>query len=496
MGVLSRDYPLRVINLLYSHPLQSLQDSCWFKLICGASFQHLPDVRNLTLAYALAGADCIDVAADPAVVASAREGIRAMKALVREQSVSHLLGSWIYGPFEQDSSAPEFSSDITIQSPWLMVSLNDGEDPHFRKAAFDPERCPPDCRRPCERICPADAIVFPSDWSPGSSVAGSLPSILESGAQASDLGAASLPVGVLRERCYGCGRCMPVCPIQHIEAQSYMVSPAVIAPTLLPQVDAIEIHTQVGRTEQFRTLWRQLRPHIDHLKLVAISCPDVPKAQGDSASPDSYSDNDPYIGYLRSLHHIMTDGGRQPLPGALLWQTDGRPMSGDIGKSATRATVQLAQKAIAAHLPGFVQLAGGTNDHTVPTLRRLDLLPRPPLAGVAYGSYARKRLAPVLEALANYPTHADSQSASPRQPPLSSSFRLSNEYSPNCLETVPELLSEAVQIASSLISPLKTLTQSNGTNHPIASTIPVPMSEARDMPASGMSSHVGSSVHL
>ncbi|MGF1674168.1 MAG: 4Fe-4S ferredoxin, partial [Rivularia sp. (in: cyanobacteria)] len=37
-------------------PLLSLKEGHWFKLICGASFQHLPAVRSLTLAYTLAGA--------------------------------------------------------------------------------------------------------------------------------------------------------------------------------------------------------------------------------------------------------------------------------------------------------------------------------------------------------------------------------------------------------------------------------------------------------
>ena len=58
------------------HPLNSLKGGHWFKLICGASFQHLPAVRNLTLAYTLAGADCIDVAADPAAVAAAKEALQ------------------------------------------------------------------------------------------------------------------------------------------------------------------------------------------------------------------------------------------------------------------------------------------------------------------------------------------------------------------------------------------------------------------------------------
>ena len=57
------------------YPLRSLKQGHWFKLICGASYQHLPAVRNLTLTYALAGADCIDVAADPAVISAAKAAI-------------------------------------------------------------------------------------------------------------------------------------------------------------------------------------------------------------------------------------------------------------------------------------------------------------------------------------------------------------------------------------------------------------------------------------
>lgn len=363
-----------------SNPLHSLRKGNWFKLICGASFQDLPAVRNLTLAYTLAGADCIDVAADPAVIAAAKEGIEA---------ACHVSGS--------------------DRHPWLMVSLNDAEDPHFRKAEFDPTHCPDDCPRPCERICPANAIVFdtPSSLNPLT------PSFS----------------GVVDQRCYGCGRCVPICPVGQILTRSYVSAPSTLAPVILDVgVDAVEIHTQVGHGDDFRRLWQALVPWLDRLQLVAVSCPDDPDL----------------IDYLRSISHWMS-----PLPGVLIWQTDGRPMSGDIGAGATRAAVALSQKVLAAGLPGYVQLAGGTNDRTVPKLQELGLLAsransaQRSVVGVAYGSYARKLLSPVLDQLEGaYMTHSQ------RMSPCTTSIALH-------LEDYPDLLTAAVDLARSLVSQLK-----------------------------------------
>ena len=108
-------------------PDQALHEGRWVKLICGASNQDLPSITDLTAVYAAAGVHCVDVAADPAVIRAARLGL-----------------DWAERRFQN--------------RPWLMVSLSDGVDPHFRKAWFDPERCPADCPRPCARVCPADAI--------------------------------------------------------------------------------------------------------------------------------------------------------------------------------------------------------------------------------------------------------------------------------------------------------------------------------------------------
>jgi Fe-S-cluster-containing hydrogenase component 2 len=365
-----------VIDLYY--PLRSLREGNWFKLICGASFQHLPAVRSLTLAYALAGADCVDVAADPAVIVAARDALQVANRLVEAAHSRGYLGGI---------------------SPWLMVSLNDGEDPHFRKATFDPTNCPEDCPRPCETICPAQAIVFNRS-----------------------IGAVSEFSGVIDSHCYGCGRCLPICPMQHISTRSYVSTAAAIAPLLLNTVDAVEIHTQVGRLADFTRLWQAIAPFTASLKAVAISCPD----------------GEDLIDYLWALHDLIS-----PLPCLLIWQTDGRPMSGDIGDGATRAAVKLGQKVLKAGLPGYVQLAGGTNRHTVEKLNKLGLLQsaqsstirQPAIAGVAYGSYARVLLSPIIERL----EHSAPQDT----------LRTVG------LEDVPDLLWQAVDLAHSLVEPLK-----------------------------------------
>jgi Fe-S-cluster-containing hydrogenase component 2 len=357
------------------NPLRSLKEGHWFKLICGASFQHLPAVSSLTLAYTLAGADCIDVAADPAVIAAARTALQVAKDLAG------------------DANERGFGNNAL---PLLMVSLNDGEDPHFRKAEFNPTECPTDCHRPCEKICPVQAIVFngiTDDFS-----------------------------GVVSQKCYGCGRCLPACPYDIIYTRSYVSTPGAIAPLVMSTgVDAVEIHTKVGRLTEFKQLWQAISPWSGSLKVVAISCPD-----GENLTD-----------YLHALYDLIA-----PIKSALIWQTDGRPMSGDIGDGTTHAAVKLAQKVLAAKLPGYVQLAGGTNSYTVAKLKAMGLLNKgnlpisPSISGIAYGSYARVLLSPILEQLET----KEVQKAS---------------FKARSLEEDEVLLWQAVELAYSLVSQLK-----------------------------------------
>lgn len=387
---------------LYS-PLHSLRVGQWFKLICGASFQHLPAVRNLALAYTLAGADCIDVAADPAVIAAVQEGLQVAATLTTE---AQQRGFGVRG------------------KPWLMVSLNDGEDPHFRKAEFNPAECPAECPRPCQSICPASAIVFPKTALGKEKV-----SLGASGWQKKDrdrllnINSQSHAdfAGVIDQICYGCGRCLPICPSQLIFTRSYVLTPQAIAPLILESgIDALEIHTQIGRITDFQRLWAAISPWLGNLKLLAISCPDGAGV----------------IDYMRSLHQAIA-----PLPCPLIWQTDGRAMSGDIGIGATHAAIQFGQKVLAADLPGYVQLAGGTNGYTVTKLASLGLLGK--IAGIGYGSYARAIANPILEQLEKgNQQHYVSESFTQNSPIIR-------------LENSPELLWEAVAIAHSLVSQIK-----------------------------------------
>jgi Fe-S-cluster-containing hydrogenase component 2 len=380
----------------YYYPLDSLKKGNWFKLICGASFQDLPAVRSLALAYSIAGADCIDVAADPAVIMAAKEGIEVATKMIGKSR------------------------------PWLMVSLNDGEDPHFRKAEFDFNQCPSSCHRPCESICPAQAINFS---------------------------------GVIDHRCYGCGRCLPVCPEQLIVTRSYVSTPSAIVQRSASQsaplieemeIDAIEIHTQVGHLKDFQRLWSAIAPYINRLKLLAISCSDAPGV----------------VDYLNSLYQAIA-----PLPCPLVWQTDGRPMSGDIGSGTTHAAVRMAEKVLKANLPGYVQLAGGTNGYTITKLKAAGLIRQentnpaitnPDLAlpsstlnsqksfvsGVAYGSYARSLLLPILQKLEIINNQNFAQSNTKIQSAKPAIIQL---------ESSADLFKKAVFTAYSLVSQIKSI---------------------------------------
>ncbi|KAG9439255.1 hypothetical protein H6P81_019420 [Aristolochia fimbriata] len=359
-----------------SSPIDSLRRGNWVKLICGASFEDVVDVRNLSLVYTLGGVDCIDCAAEASVVNAVNEGIEAARQI-----------------------AP-------VRRPWVMVSVNDDEDLHFRKAdkrdssfalcfdamlryfsdlyphtEFDPLDCPPDCSRPCERVCPAEAIpparLIMDEESPRKS-------------------------GVITERCYGYGRCLHSCPYDKISAITYVRDAASTLQLLRrDDVDDIEIHTNARQTDSFKELWNSLAASVSHVKLVAASLPDV----GDST-----------LSCMKSLYSIM----KPNLTCHNLWQLDGRPMSGDIGRGTTRETIafavrlaatsrmnkflsyaishQLFKKLVCLLLPLHMRIENYSGEACSPKdVSNSEAV----IGGVAYGGYARKIVGRVLHELQN-----------------------------------------------------------------------------------------------
>ncbi|WP_320668392.1 LdpA C-terminal domain-containing domain [Prochlorococcus sp. MIT 1307] len=290
------------------------------KLICGASNQDLSSIWDLCALYATAGVHCIDVAADAAVVHTAREAL-----------------DWV-------------QKSIGVR-PWLMISVSDGQDEHFRKAWFNPKLCPMDCPRPCQKTCPALAITKQE--------------------------------GINSKRCYGCGRCIPRCPLGLIVEQDHHLKLKDVGPLLAElRPDAIEIHTAPGRKNEFQATFSEIMSAKVPFQRVAVSC----GLQGYGITAKELAQE------LWERHSYLRRYKQKPL-----WQLDGRRMSGDLGGGTAKVAAKLWQKIHPLAPPGPLQLAGGTNEKTI------NYLPtKNGPAGIAFGGMARKLIQPwLIQAEAN-----------------------------------------------------------------------------------------------
>ena len=286
----------------------------WVKLICGASNQDLASISDLCSIYAAAGVNCIDVAADIAVIHAAQQGL-----------------DWV-------------EENLGIR-PWLMISVSDGKDVHFRKAYFDPNQCPPDCSRPCEKICPTQAI--------------------------------NNETGINKNLCYGCGRCLPSCPLGIIQEKDHALNTNDFGSLIAKaNPDAVEIHTAPGRAKAFECAVQSIIESKVPLNRIAVSC----GLQGHNINENDLAKE------LWQRHECLCRYNQKPL-----WQLDGRPMSGDLGKGTGKFAISLWKKLLPLAPPGPLQLAGGTNGNTINYLSN-----ESGPAGIAFGGMARKLIQPFL----------------------------------------------------------------------------------------------------
>ncbi len=292
----------------------ALESGTWVKLICGASNEDLPSITDLCAVYGAAGVHCVDVAADIAVAAAAREGLK---------WVENKLG----------------------KKPWLMISVSDGTDIHFRKASFEPRFCPKECPQPCLKVCPTNAI--------------------------------SETLGVIEDLCYGCGRCLPACPLELIKEENNLLEIKDFGP-LVSRIkpDAVEIHTAPGRMKEFERSVKAILQSQVQLERVAVSC----GLEGHGITKNELSKE------LWSRYECLRRYKQKAI-----WQLDGRPMSGDLGIGTAKAAILLLEKIQPIAPPGPLQLAGGTNEKTIHHIQSNHCL-----AGIAFGGFARKLIQPFL----------------------------------------------------------------------------------------------------
>jgi len=261
----------------------------WIKLICGASNEDIVAIEDLCAIYTAAGVDYIDVAAEESIVNAAKKGI-------------------------------EWAQKIYNNSPGLMISISDGNDIHFRKAKFDPLRCPSNCSRPCEKVCPTFAIDIS---------------------------------GIKESKCYGCGRCINSCHLNLISEYEYNLSKYDLATTLKKtKPNAVEIHTEINRLDSFTKVVNSIKSSGMKLDKISISC-GLNKSFKKSQEPEDL---------LKAFWERYEILKKLDIP--LIWQLDGRPMSGDLAPSTSRDAVKLFEKIGSDLPPGLIQLAGGTNEKT------------------------------------------------------------------------------------------------------------------------------------
>jgi ferredoxin len=239
------------------------------------------------------------------------------------------------------------------------------------------------------------------------------------------------PEGVLADRCYGCGRCVPTCPYGMIDTASYKVDADAIKELFeTKQVNAIEIHTQYGHETAFDSLVKSVGEEVfANAKVIAVSLPDM----GNKTIPymeklqSSFTSHPMWHTFTRS--NALTDEHREGIDcapahgGVQIWQCDGRPMSGDIGRGTARAAVEFASDIIDQleaietiddvytrkrggegtielfEGKQYVQLAGGTNDYSPVVAREENLAGRKGFGGYAFGGFARKRISKILSQL-------------------------------------------------------------------------------------------------
>ena len=182
----------------YNELTKILEERRFFKIVCGAGNEDPEEVRRLTMVYALAGANCIDVSANVEVVQSAVDGLNKAEEL-----------------------APPLGKNIRNR-PFINVSVGLKGDPHIRKAFIVNGICTEcgECRDRC------------------------LPEAIDNEFSVQEL------------HCNGCGDCAEVCAYNAIEFYDKRVDLEAILPRCLENgAETLELHAASADDTAMLTDW-------------------------------------------------------------------------------------------------------------------------------------------------------------------------------------------------------------------------------------------------
>jgi Fe-S-cluster-containing hydrogenase component 2 len=309
------------VQLTQPSYLTKLQEQQFHKLIIGAALKDYKTIEDYAYLFTHAGADAIDISAFPHSVISAQKGI---KQAIQE--------------------------DINLNEPLIMVSVNIGEDPHFRRIELNLENCT-ECLA-CVPSCPSQAFT------------------LDQFTYNEDL-------------CFGCSACLPTC---NFDALSFVSWSAFDSKSLSELqalgANAIEIHLN-NDLDAFAEFYRNMSTEFK-LESFCIGSDqmEVPELQAAARR------------IIEEVNH------KHGLNRAFIIQCDGTPMSGarDLGLDTDMRSINNARlilDTIQTYYPNrsniYIQLAGGITEASLAKAKNHGV----PVNGVAIGSYARKKLSEI-----------------------------------------------------------------------------------------------------